>query len=241
MDDIEKTDLIPNTPSAIDVLYQDVSLLAVNKPAGLLTIRDGYNPDLPYTVRILEPIFGRLWVVHRLDRNTSGTLLFARNPSVHRDLSLQFENRLISKEYRAMIHGVPAWEDAVLDDPLLVNGDRHHRTTVHFEKGKLARTEVIVIEKHRLWSMVSAYPKTGYTHQIRAHLATAGFPILFDPLYDFRHDPSPNPFAGMDRKRLALHAFSLTFTHPITHEPMTIQAPYPPDFLQMIEQLKTLE
>jgi RluA family pseudouridine synthase len=230
-----------NVSSPLDVLYQDSSLLAVNKPAGLLTIRDGYNPDLPYAVRLLEPVFGRLWVVHRLDRDTSGTLIFARNPSVHRELNMQFENRLTKKEYHAWIDGVPDWEEAVLESPLLVNGDRHHRTILSVEKGKPARTEIEMIEKHAGWSLVLARPKTGYTHQIRAHLKAAGFPILFDPLYGPKPDRWPEKYSKIKTKRLALHAFILSIIHPVTHKPLAIQAPYPPDILQMMAQLKTLE
>src|SRR5512133_3946911 len=89
------------------ILYQDETLLAVNKPAGLRTIPDGYNPTLPYLAALLEPAFGRVWVVHRLDKDTSGAILFARTAESHRALNQQFEQRKVKKEYHAIAVGMP--------------------------------------------------------------------------------------------------------------------------------------
>ena len=119
------------------ILHSDDSLIAVDKPAGILTVPGGFSPDTPDLKAILELEFGPLWVVHRLDKDTSGVLLFARNPNAHRLLNLQFDERKISKEYRAIVYGLPTWTDIDVNQPILVNGDRVHRSIIS-GKGKLA-------------------------------------------------------------------------------------------------------
>lgn len=209
----------------MDILYQDDSVIAVNKPSGLLTIRDGYNPDLPTVKGILEAEFGRCWIVHRLDKETSGILIIARNETAHRALNLAFENRQIQKIYHAIILGVPAENEFVINHPLTVDGDRKHRTVVDIDKGKPARSTISVIEQFRNHTLVAIKPETGYTHQIRAHLSYSGYPILGDKLY---HKPNTPQSDLIDRT--ALHAWQITFIHPLTNAPVTIQANYPEDF-----------
>jgi tRNA pseudouridine32 synthase / 23S rRNA pseudouridine746 synthase len=217
------------------LIYQDDFLLIVNKPSGLRTIPDGYNPDLPHLSGILTQQFGRLWTVHRLDKETSGILIFARDPDVHRHLNLQFERREITKIYHAIAFGSPPWQKKEIELPLRVNGDRKHRTIIDQKQGKPATSTVEVLARYSQASLLAIQPKSGYTHQIRAHLAAVGFPILFDPLYN----PAPNSPFTEDFSRLALHALQIKLVHPKTETTAIFKAPYPQDFVEMLAAVNT--
>ncbi len=221
------------------VLYEDPQLLCINKPAGLLSIRDGYDPGLPYVTRLLEPRFGKLWIVHRLDRDTSGVFLLARSPEVHKSLNSAFEGRQVHKTYHAIILGHPSWEEMRASMPLKVNADRQHRTLVSPTGGKPAQTNFRMVKSNGDYSLVEAQPSTGYTHQIRAHLLALGFPILADPLYSpFPRQPAaPAENQSSIISRMALHAYRLEFVHPITALEMQLIAPYPDDFLNALRAL----
>lgn len=219
----------------IPILYDDEFILAVNKPAGLLTIRDGYNPELPYALQILQRTAGKLWVVHRLDKDTSGILIFARSAQAHRFINQQFENRQTEKEYQAIVYGTPTWDQITADFPLRVNGDRQHRTVVDPENGKPARTNLSVGERFSIATLVAASPRTGYTHQIRAHLAALGYPILFDPLYAGQALKTSISIFDLKTSRLALHAYSLSILHPGSGQKLTFSAPLPPDLKSILQ------
>lgn len=216
----------------MDILYQDDSLLVVNKPAGLLTIRDGYNRDLPTVKTVLEEEFGRCWIVHRLDKETSGVLIIARDESAHRELNLAFQNHQIQKVYHAIIIGRPSEKMFEINLPLKVDGDRRHRTVVDLENGKPALSAVSLIELFNRFSLIEIKPQTGYTHQIRAHLAYSGYPILGDKLYQKPNSVQPDLIT-----RTALHAYQITFFHPTSNAPVTIQAKYSEDFKLALSNL----
>jgi RluA family pseudouridine synthase len=230
------------------VLWTDDAILVVNKPPGLLTLPDGYNPDLPHLATILEPLYGPIWIVHRLDKETSGVLVLARNAAAHRDLNTQFEKRQISKTYHALAAGNPEWEEKSVKLALQPDGDRKHRTVIDARFGKNSITHLRVVKRFRAYTLIEAVPETGRTHQIRAHLAGEGFPIAGDALYgdgegvflsrvkpDYRQGKIPEK-AILDR--LALHARSLVFTHPISGEEIYFEAPYPRDFEKTLRQLR---
>jgi tRNA pseudouridine32 synthase / 23S rRNA pseudouridine746 synthase len=215
------------------LVYQDEFILAVNKPSGLRTIPDGYDSSLPFLSGMLEEQFGRVWVVHRLDKETSGILLLARNPDVHRHINGQFDRREIVKLYHALVAGRPPWQRKQIDLPLKVDGDRKHRTVVDELRGNPATSDVVVLAQHQSGALLAVRPKSGYTHQIRAHLSAVGFPILYDTLY---RRPSHPPFPGTPT-RLALHALEIEFNHPHTGIAQRLTAAYPPDFLRMLADL----
>jgi 23S rRNA-/tRNA-specific pseudouridylate synthase len=121
------------------ILWQDNVLVVLNKPAGLLTLPDGYHPDLPHLRSVLEPHLGRLWIVHRLDRETSGVILLARSAAAHRALNNQFEQQRIEKRYHAIVRGAPQWEQHTVDLPLRANVGRRKRTAVDNLQGKPAK------------------------------------------------------------------------------------------------------
>ena len=227
------------------ILWIDETILLVNKPAGMLTIRDGYNPDLPYLIDILGKEFGQVWVVHRLDRDTSGILIVARTAQAHQNLNSQFEHRTIRKTYHAIVIGDPDQDRFTIAAPLNVNGDRRHRTIADGRKGKSATTDFIVRERYHGFCLIEAHPMTGYTHQIRAHLLAAGYPILSDSLYQLKTSVSPrhslNKFNNQGDfmiSRMALHARSISLTHPLTGQLLEMHAPYPEDFNNAINLLR---
>ncbi len=210
------------------ILYQDEDLLAINKPPGLSTLVEGWEPERLTAISWAQARFGQVYPVHRLDKVTSGLLLFARTPQAHRHLSLQFESHQVIKRYRAILIGEPQWEEIQASHPLRTNVGRRHRTVVS-PKGKPASTFFRVLVRAAGYAWVEALPKTGRTHQVRAHAAALGHPLLGDVLYGA---PSTSLIA-----RPALHAWSLTFTHPRLGSTQTLQAPLAEDILQTLETL----
>ncbi len=235
-------------PVEIQVLFCDSRLLVVNKPAGLSTLPDGYNPTLPHIKSQMEAQYGRLWIVHRLDKQTSGVLLLARTADAHRSLNTQFEQHRVVKVYHALVIGCPDWQEKTVDLPLQPNGDRHHRTLIDRQAGKPAITHLKVLERLGAYCFVEAVPATGRTHQIRAHLTSQGLSILGDKLYahtaerdSLQAKTAPRGEAEPDLYRavgMALHARSLEFNHPIGGEQLKFEAPYPVEFERLLQQLR---
>lgn len=231
------------------LLWQDDHILVVNKPAGLLSIPDGYDPDLPHLQSTFEPIFGRLWMVHRLDRDTSGVVLLARNEQAHREICLKFERQQVTKIYHALVVGSPDWDKRTAEQPLRTNGDRQHRTVIDYQRGKNANTKFSVLERFGRYTLIEAKPTTGRTHQIRVHLKAVGIPVVADGLYGEADSLLLSVIKvgyrfGKHRKerplldRLGLHARSLTLEHPISRKEMCFEAPYAKDIAVTIRQLR---
>lgn len=230
------------------LLWSDEALLVVNKPAGLLTIPGGGESEKDCLRDLLQAEYGPLWVVHRLDRDTSGVIVFARTSQAHQSLNAQFEQREVHKVYHAFISGRPLWNQFEARQPLWVDGDRQHRTVIHSQKGKPASTSLKVVEVFHGYTLIEACPHTGYTHQVRVHLAATGFPIVGDPLYGngigillssvkahYKATQSPE-IPLLDR--VGLHARSIQFRHPLQEELVSFDAPYPRDFAVTLTQLR---
>lgn len=218
------------------VLWQDEHIFLINKPAGVLCIQDGYDPLIPNIRQLYKELWEEVWIVHRLDRETSGILLLARNPTAHREINIQFERRKVQKEYHAILGHSPDWEYLLENRPLLVNADRQHRTMVNLYRGKPASTEFRLLVRAQEHALISAHPKSGYRHQIRAHLRANELTILNDHLYATKGNNS-RLFVPDSITRLALHAYAITFIHPVTKQEMRFTAPYPPDFSQTLQKL----
>jgi tRNA pseudouridine32 synthase/23S rRNA pseudouridine746 synthase len=230
-------------PAAIElrVLHQDQALLAIDKPAGRLVI-PGRLPGEPSLRQQLTERHGPIWVVHRLDRGTSGVLLFARTALAHRDLNLQFERGEPRKTYLALVLGRPP--DRFQSDAGIAPGRKGKMKPVPAgdPRGKPARTTFRVLERFDPaggsgpLALVEARPETGRTHQIRVHLLAAGFPLAVDPDYG-----EAAPWRGRDGAvllaRTPLHAASLSVRHPAGH-PLTIEAPLPDDLLAALAALR---
>lgn len=232
----------------IPILFEDDSLLAADKPAGVLSAPDRWDPDLPVAAALLSKGRGRLWAVHRLDKDTTGVLLLARTEEAHRSLSRAFETRSVAKVYRALVRGVPDWTESSCDLPLIPDGDALHRTIVDAHRGKPSTTAFRVLTAFRDFALVEARPETGRTHQVRVHLAALGYPMACDPLYG---DGKPVLLSAIKRKwkgdpfeerpllsRAALHAASVEFPHPVTGLTTRIEAPDPKDLRATLAQLE---
>ena len=229
------------------VLHIDEALLVVNKPAGLPTLPDGYQADAPYVVGLLQEAFGRLWVVHRHDRETSGVLVLARTADAHRVLNSRFQEREIAKIYHALVVGTPAWDERTIHLHLRADGDRRHRTVIDRAHGKPSTTSFRVLERLGNYTLIEARPKTGRPHQIRAHLAAERLPLVCDVLYASQGGGlQGDPGAELRRllvddaplARLGLHALALTLEHPVSGASVTFEAPYPPDFEAALARLR---
>ena len=204
------------------ILFEDDSILVIDKPAGLPVLPDGWEQGSPFIVKNLTPNYGKLFVVHRLDKGTSGVLILARNPSSHRTLNILFENHQIIKKYQAIINGSPNWIEISASYPFKVNSGHEHRTRIDWMKGKQARTNFQVIRSSTAFALIEAIPESGRTHQIRVHVSALGFPVLGDHLYG-----AP---PTLIIQRPALHAISIQFQHPVNQQWIEFSAPYPQDF-----------
>lgn len=219
------------TPSS---LYEDNDIIVVNKPADLLSVEDGYNQALPHLRAVLEPEYGDLWMVHRLDKETSGIVVLARNAEAHRVLNAAFRDREVEKIYHGLICPVPNWREKQIDFPLSVNADRKHRTRVDESNGKPALTACKVDKWFPTAVLMEIQIFTGITHQIRAHLRAFDFALIGDKLYAAGLPPQP-----IEAPRMMLHARKLSFAHPRLGTWLSFTAPYPDDFRKAYTQLKT--
>ena len=239
------------------LIYADDDMIAVNKAAGLLVAADRWDIEAPRLDLLIQkqlpqiaPLCQKLYAVHRIDKDTSGILLYALNAEAHRALNTAFQEREIKKTYRLLIHGRVQEEQFTVDLPLRADGDALHRTIVDKRRGKEAITHFTALETFRQFSLLEARPVTGRTHQIRAHLAAAGYPIVCDSLYG-----SGKPVLLSELKqrwhgdvyteqplirRLALHAYQLEGLHPRTREPFSFTAEYAKDFKSTVHQLQKL-
>ena len=213
----------------IKLIYQDAEVVVLNKPAGLSVLPDGWEKDSSYLVKMLEEEYGKIFIVHRLDKTTSGVMVFARNAEAHRALNIQFENHEIQKIYRAIAEGGPKWDEHIAKHPLRVNVGHKHRTMVDEKNGVSAETRFKVLKRYPQSAadfaahvLLEASPMTGRTHQVRVHAYALGHPLLGDVLYSAAETNLIS--------RPALHAYSLTFTHPQTNERISFSVPYPADF-----------
>jgi RluA family pseudouridine synthase len=221
------------TTQTPNLIFENQDLLIIDKPAGLLSVPDGYDPQLPHLRSLLEPIYGSLWMVHRLDKETSGVMVIARNSNAHRILNESFKKRDTSKIYHCLVFPAPDWRNKDLQLPLRVNADRRHRTRVDAKHGKPARS-ICEVKKHlNSGALIEIKILTGITHQIRAHLREINLAILGDALYS-----AGLPEPPIDVTRMMLHARSLSFPDPITGEILTFSVNYPDDFRQAYQRLK---
>jgi len=200
-----------------EIIHSDEAMVAVNKPSGLLTVpgRGADKQDCLFH-RLLES-FPDALMVHRLDMDTSGLVIFARSPDAQRNLSMQFEKREIEKTYIALVEGVLEQDEGLVDYPMRKDMEQRlpPKHLVDCVRGKKAVTEWRVIERRDTTTRVALFPKTGRSHQLRVHMQSLGHPIVGDPIY------------GRPAERLMLHAESLKLLHPVFAEPILLVCPAP--------------
>ncbi|GIO31497.1 MULTISPECIES: RluA family pseudouridine synthase [Paenibacillus] len=258
-------DILPQ-PIPFEILYEDEHILVVNKEAGMIVhpTHGHYTGTLANGVvdywRQKGEAF-RFRAVHRLDQETTGVLAIAKNPYVHQHISEQMIGNRVDKTYLALVHGTPEPPEGEIDGPIDRDPEEPHRRIVTPD-GYPSRTKYRMLESWADGSLVRLKLETGRTHQIRVHMTSIGCPLIGDKLY--RHDvykdiesqgsePGNEAEADvslmpsfernivlLDRAipRQALHAFELSFEHPVTHEKMTFQAPMPEDMRELRELLQ---
>jgi 23S rRNA pseudouridine1911/1915/1917 synthase len=225
---------------ALDVLYEDEHVVAINKPAGMVVHPAVGNRKGTLVNAILHAFPGAAWpgareragIVHRLDRDTSGVILVALSVAALEGIAKQFRERTIEKEYLALVRGKVATAGAIDAAIGRHSRDRKRMSTVT-RKGRAAVSYYEPLERFGDLTLVLVRPRTGRTHQIRVHLATAGWPVVADPLYG-RSDRAGRRIMS----RLALHAWRIRFDHPVSGQRMTVTAPLPRDFAAALDALR---
>jgi 23S rRNA pseudouridine955/2504/2580 synthase/23S rRNA pseudouridine1911/1915/1917 synthase len=230
----------------IEIIYQDEKILVVNKPPGMFVIPGRNIYENETLVGILKSkLKQKLWVVHIIDRDTSGILVFAKNPETHKNISAQFENSKVRKKYIALLSGVLEENQGTVKKPLIIS-ERDVRIDI---TGKESITNFKDLENFLSYTLVSALPLTGRRHQIRIHFWSLGHPLAIDdeygtsdPIflssfkrnYKIKKGKTENPLIS----RLTLHAVALTLTLPGGSEEKTFEATLAKDFEVVIRQLR---
>ena len=224
------------------IFWEDDDFLIVDKPEYISTLEDR-DSDVNM-LSLARSTFENIMVCHRLDKQTSGVLVFAKHDKAYRHLSMQFERREVCKVYHAVVDGATQFDSQMIKKPLLIAGSG--RVKIDARKGKDAVTEVNTIKKFRRHSLVKCRPQTGKKHQIRIHLASIGHPIVSDMVYGgkevFLSSYKKNyKLKGEVEKplirRIALHAFAIEFKG-MNNKSIAIEIPYPKDFKALIRQLE---
>lgn len=234
--DPEVLDVLPEEMD-LDIYYEDKDVLVVNKPRGMVvhpapghltgTLVNGlmaHCNDLSGINGVLRP-----GIVHRIDKDTSGLLMVAKNDMAHESLVNQLVEKTVTRKYKAIVHGVIPHDFGTIDAPLGRDPkDRQSMTVV--DDGKHAVTHFHVLERFNAFTLVECQLETGRTHQIRVHMKYIGYPLAGDPKY--------GPKKTLEIDGQALHAGVLGFTHPRSGEYLEFEAPLPEDFKQLLDQLR---
>ncbi|EXJ22487.1 Ribosomal large subunit pseudouridine synthase D [Alkalibacterium sp. AK22] len=222
---------------AIDIVYQDEDVVVVNKPQGMVVHPSiGHDSDtlvnaLLFHIKDLSGINGKIrpGIVHRIDKDTSGLLMIAKNDNAHEKLAAQLQDKTARREYIGLVHGVISNDRGTIDAPIGRDPKNRKKFAV-VEKGKSSVTHFEVMERFSEFTLLKLQLETGRTHQIRVHLDYIGFRMAGDPLY--------GPRKTLEGKGQFLHAASLSFVHPRTDERMYFTAPLPNEFEETLEYVR---
>ena len=230
------------------VIFENDDFIAINKEAGMLTIPDRHDDTQLSLYKILNQQYGKIFIVHRLDRDTSGLILFAKNETSHKYFSQLFEQRNIEKKYLGIVRGSMPDKEGSINEPIGENPSKKGVMTIT-KKGKPSLTKYKVLEDYSIYSLVEFEIQSGRTHQIRVHTKSLGHPIICDAVYGdgksillssfkkkyklSQNDLEERPIIS----RLALHSHHLTFTD-IHQKDISIEAPLPKDMKALLQQLK---
>jgi 23S rRNA pseudouridine1911/1915/1917 synthase len=233
----------------LELLHEDEQLVVVNKAPGVLSIPDRFHPEKPNLLTMLNRKYEKVWTVHRIDRETSGAIVFARDEHTHRHLSQQFQERTVEKTYLALLDGQLHQEEGTIDRPLIQHPSKAGQMMVA-KKGKRAVTHYRRVETFQRFSLVAFTIETGRQHQIRVHAEAMGYPLAVDELYGRRtafylsevkqrnYRLAKNKEERPLMNRLCLHAWKLAFQHPTTDERLSVEAPLPKDLRAVVNQLR---
>ena len=230
-----------------EILIENDHFIVLNKPSGLLSIPDREGKEFSLK-QMLQEKYGQIFTVHRLDRDTSGIIVFAKDEETHKYLSQAFEERTVEKYYLGIVNGVPPEKKMTIDEPIAENTTKRGQMLIH-QRGKQSITDYEVLEEFGRFSLLRFRIHTGRTHQIRVHMQHVGHPIVVDPLYG---DGSPILFSSLNNKynltksqqeerpilgRLGLHAEKLLFKDAQGNS-HTVEAPLNKDMRALLQQLR---
>lgn len=235
--DAAPVDILPEAMD-LDIIYEDRDLLVVNKPVGLVVhpAHGHYSGTLVNGLlahcQDLSGINGKMrpGIVHRIDKDTSGLLLIAKNDLAHQHLAAQLKEHSIKRAYYALVQGVISEPAGLIDAPIGRHETDRKKMAVTFKNSKEARTHYYVKERFTRNTFIECRLETGRTHQIRVHLAYLGYPLVGDPLYGTRKN-------NLDFPGQALHAYALGFIHPRTGEALYFEAPLPAQYQAVLQNL----
>ncbi len=229
------------------VIFENEYIIAVNKAAGISVGGDRWDEARERLDKLVAELIkppAKILTVHRIDCDTSGLVVFAKNEEAHRRLSIAFEGRDVNKRYIAIVHGRPSWQETACDLPLIPNGNKLHQTIIDKYQGKKSLTRFVLLGSAGNYSVIEALPETGRTHQIRVHAAALGHPVVCDSMYG---KGKPVMLSEIKRKwhgdpydekpllaRLGLHAAELA----VPKESLILNAPLPRDMAALINQMK---
>ena len=232
----------------LEIVYSDDALVVIDKPPGLLSLPDRYDRTIPNIREMMTERFGEIFMVHRLDRDTSGVMVLGRTAESHKNLNDQFEHQQVRKIYHGIVGGIVDRDEFPIDIPIAADPKRKGlmKPTA---RGKDAHTIVRILEKFRIATLIECRLITGRTHQIRVHCSAIGHPLLVDPDYGKN---SEFLLSSIKRKfnlaknaeerpvidRVTLHARSLSVTHPTTGVQMEFVSEYPRDFAAALQVLR---
>lgn len=231
----------------LEIIFENDHFIAINKPSGLLSIPDRFGKD-PSVKSILQQQFGKIYTIHRLDKETSGLIIFAKDELTHKDLSQKFEGREVEKYYVGLVNGILMNREGTIDVPIM---EASGKTTLMIanKRGKPSKTDYKVLEEFGLYSWVQFRIHTGRTHQIRVHSKYIGNSIVCDELYG---DGQPVLLSSIKKKfklskneleerpllnRLALHSLQLKFTDDAGNK-YELEAPLSKDLKALLQQLR---
>lgn len=229
-----------------DILFQDDNILCVNKPSGMPVIPGRNLETLSLKQRLEKDLAQQIWVTHRIDKETSGIVLFAKTAEAHKLINMAFQDHKINKVYRCICRGSVKKDVQHVNKPIYIDS-KTNKVKIH-PHGKESRSSYKSIEISKSYSLVEVHIETGRMHQVRVHMSSEGYPIVGDQLYnnkpeiylkdikkkykgDFYEDQRPMI------SRCALHAYGLSFVHPITGEKMKIHSELPKDIKACWNQL----
>lgn len=234
-----------------NIIFEDDYIIVINKPAGMLSIPDRFDENIPNLYNILQNYRGEIYVNHRLDKDTSGIIMFSKTAESHAAFSKLFETRKIDKYYKAIVHGTPIESVGLIELKIALSKNKRKQMVID-QKGKLSKTKYRILKSWQSFSLLELKIITGRMHQIRVHMQAINTPIICDATYGNEDGFFLSSIKRKYRKnreqeerpllsRMALHAHQLSFIHPFTKKEVSYSAELPKDMRAVIFQLDKIQ